>query len=74
MARLNISVLPLTFVLPPKYDEPDELLYWMVPPFIVVVPVNALLLPETVNVPAPVLLNAPVPLILPEIVSFTARS
>ena len=74
MARLNIRVFPFTFVRPPKYDEPVELLYWIVPPWIVVVPVNALLLPVTVNVPAPVLLKVPVPLILPEIVSFTAKS
>ena len=55
MARLNIKVFPFTFVLPPRYDEPVELLYWIVPPWMVVVPVNALLLPVKVRVPEPCL-------------------
>ena len=58
---------------PPKYDEPEELLYWIVPWFIVVVPENPLLLPETVNVPAPAFVKYPLPVNLFEIESFTPR-
>ena len=68
-----MSVLPLTFVRPPKYDEPEELLYWMVPPWMVVVPVNALLLPVNMRVPEPCLLKFPVPENFPETDSFAAR-
>ena len=50
-----MSVFPFTFVRPPRYDEPVELLYLIVPPWMVVVPVNALLLPVKVRVPEPCL-------------------
>ena len=69
--RLNSNVFPPTFVIPPKYDVP---LYNIFPPRIFVVPLKPLLFPETVNVPAPALLNVPEPLIFPEIASSTAKS
>ena len=56
-----MRVFPLTLVWPPKYVEPEELLYWIVPWFIVVVPVKPLLTPVTVNFPLPDFMNEPFP-------------